>query len=287
MALLLCRRQADTAYYHENLGINIWTLEELSYLIYNYPLLFGEDVSSERLFGWIETSLSYEKLANTLRKMRSLAESDINIMSAILSSCNYYDETEISLFKSTLLKYTKYPLWEISYLKGKSQFKRGAYKKAYKMIHEAVDLLERDMRKQATDTSLKELNEKRAAMYCDLASIRMQLFDEKGALELIKQAKVSSHYKRAAKLKYLIEKTSDYAPPYYKEEADSGRDDAEQALSLEEKDKLIEKIKKAKEKVLSSDEYKKLEDMLKSEEGDVSVSLRQLVSRMKKEYRSM
>lgn len=69
MGLILCEDiVADKPYYVEELDINIYSIEELGYILYEHPLLVMEDFISTALFDFIKTELKRKALQFQLKK---------------------------------------------------------------------------------------------------------------------------------------------------------------------------------------------------------------------------
>ena len=49
MGLLLCTRCAQHPFYYEKLDINLWSIQELSYVIYHYPIMLPTDLVDRKL----------------------------------------------------------------------------------------------------------------------------------------------------------------------------------------------------------------------------------------------
>lgn len=268
MSLLLCRKRAETPYFFDKMNINIWADEELSYVIYNYPLLCMGDFLSERLFVWIDKALDSKVLADTLKTAFARGDSKSSLLLEILKACNYYTRSEIMDFGTRLKELQKLSEWELDYLEGRALFKVGIYKQAFKKIEEAVKKQELEYRKlRPDDHNLRIHNKKKADMFCDMASCRMQLFDEAGALELIRLSEETFSNERAVRMRFFIEKKAD--------------------LKEDVKAELENTLSRTVEDVRESDEYKNMQEFFKSEESVLFPAARKLVSKWKKEYRRM
>ena len=207
MSLLLCRQKAQTPYCHDKLNINIWSEQELAYCIYNYPLLCVTGFIDERLFEWIEKELRMKTLSDKLRsEIRSKESFDV-ILVSILRECNYYDIEEVMEFTKKLAEYKKYSICELTHLEAKALFKFGNYNSAFDKLEEAVKLSEQEYRasNHRDDRSLRAHNEKKADMYCDMAAVKMQIFDEKSAVKLLETSLMTCKNERAEKMRYLID----------------------------------------------------------------------------------
>ena len=207
MSLLLCRQKAGRPFCHDKLNINIWSEQELCYIIYNYPLLCLGDFCTEGLFEWIDTELHLKKLADRLKDNLRTGELFENQLLLILQECNYYDLDEVMEFGKRIAEYRKFSDYELTYMKGKALYKSGNYNAAYEKFEQAIRRLEAEYRrsKQNDDKELRDHNERKADIYCDMASLKMQMFDEKSAAELIEMSLMTCSNKRANELKYLID----------------------------------------------------------------------------------
>lgn len=62
--LIYCRKPiAANPYYIEEVGLNIYSLEEFSYFIFHNPYLLGKSFASEELILWIEKELDEKEVA--------------------------------------------------------------------------------------------------------------------------------------------------------------------------------------------------------------------------------
>lgn len=98
-SLLLCRgERAQNPYYVAELGLHLYTGEELSYFIYHNRMLLGEDFLNEKLYRFIEDELKLPVLAGKLRKWEGQAAQS-ELLLVILQDIHYYNSTELFAFK--------------------------------------------------------------------------------------------------------------------------------------------------------------------------------------------
>lgn len=269
MALLLCRQRAKLPFLHDKLNLNIWSGQELAYVIYNYSVLCMGDFLSEQLFYWIENALNLIELSSALRSQKAKKEPDNSLLLMILKACNYYTSSEIMSFNQKMLKIAKYSEWELAYLEGKTLFEAGVLRQAFKRINDAVRLQEAEFRKSEPkdDAKLREYNKKKAQMYCDMASLKIQLFDEKSALKILELSENTYKTSRAAKMRYLIDGSGD--------------------ISLDEAKELDKLKEESLKNFRESPEYKSLLSFFNEDENEIFNEAKKIVSRWKKEYRKM
>ncbi len=105
--LILCRSvEAEQPYYVEKLGVRLYTGEELSYFIYNNPMLIEPDMLDERLFAFIEEGIKMPALAEKLRRWKPEADYR-ELLLIILQDIHYYSSQELQQFQAELTRLAK------------------------------------------------------------------------------------------------------------------------------------------------------------------------------------
>ena len=100
MSLLLCRREPVTVPYEiEELGIHIWSSQELCYVIYNHPLLVMEDFINERLIAFLRSQLGLPFLAERIEKWIEGRGMSDELLFLILQECFYYTPQEQTRYR--------------------------------------------------------------------------------------------------------------------------------------------------------------------------------------------
>ena len=100
--MLLCRSHpVKEPYYVEELGLCLYSEEELSYYIYHNATLIGDDFLDERLYRFIGEELGMENLERKLRKWAEQAELS-ELLLVILQDIHYYDSDELYHFREKL-----------------------------------------------------------------------------------------------------------------------------------------------------------------------------------------
>lgn len=110
MSLILCRQeQVEHPYLIEDLGIHIYSSQELCYVIYNHPFLVMEDFVDLRLTNFLRCELRMPFLAERLEKwMANRGESD-ELLFLILQDCGYYSAQEQALYRQRLTTLRRLP----------------------------------------------------------------------------------------------------------------------------------------------------------------------------------
>lgn len=91
--LLLCRqRLAQTPYYLENMSQNVFSVEEICYLMGRDPYLVDAGFADVRLCDWVERELGDAGLAGALKAaLPENGGTTARFAELLLQSCNYYD----------------------------------------------------------------------------------------------------------------------------------------------------------------------------------------------------
>ena len=94
--LLLCNRPITAMpYYIESLSLNIYSLEELCYVIEHHLFLIEEGFFNEELLAWIEHEVGEGELAENLRQAIRKEQGITRLVELIIKSTGYFNhETE-------------------------------------------------------------------------------------------------------------------------------------------------------------------------------------------------
>ena len=100
MGLILCSQEpVKRPFYIENLGLHIYSSQELCYVIFQYPLIAMDNFIGESLIGFIKSELGMGLLALKLERRISHGEDIEDLLLMILQECDYYSVREISQFQ--------------------------------------------------------------------------------------------------------------------------------------------------------------------------------------------
>lgn len=139
--MLLCRnRRVTEPYYVEELGLSLYSGEELSYYIYHNAPLIDADFLGERLYRFIGSSLGMENLEKKLRKWADQAELP-ELLLVILQDIHYYDGDELYEFREEMNALSRLSPGRRLLKKADMLFARGRYSAAE---HTYGELLEGD-----------------------------------------------------------------------------------------------------------------------------------------------
>ncbi len=138
MGLLLCGHAAKHPWYYEKLDLNIWSIQELSYALYHYPVMIPKDFVDKKLAAWFREELGLTEFADKLSKFMGIGESQDLLILRILREANYYTEKEIQEFGLELKRLQEIGRAQFSELLGDTFFRMGKYGRAIDAYRDSV-----------------------------------------------------------------------------------------------------------------------------------------------------
>ncbi len=92
--LLLCGKTAVRPFYVKEADINLYSMEELCYFIYNNVYMIGEDFFDDSLLVFIDRELELSNVAKKLKDQRFMQEPVANMIKTVFDGCYYYSDAE-------------------------------------------------------------------------------------------------------------------------------------------------------------------------------------------------
>lgn len=141
MGLLLCTRRAEHPFYYEKLDVNLWSIQELSYVIYRYPVILPADMVDRKLTAWLRDELHMGILAARLEQYMNTAEdgdSEEKLLLMILRESNYYTQQEIASFEAEHRRLRHIDRNQFYELLGDAYFRMGRYGRAIEAYTESL-----------------------------------------------------------------------------------------------------------------------------------------------------
>ncbi|MDO4438836.1 MAG: hypothetical protein Q4B86_05265 [Eubacteriales bacterium] len=267
MSLILVRQQAKNPYYIEQLDLNIWSEQELSYVIYQYSLLLSDSFINEDLIMWIEKELDRGDLAAELKKSLDKQDSNEGMFLTILQYSSYYSANEINSFREKLILTRRREKWEKLHMVGTAFFKLGYFRQAKEKYEAAIKALDETTRKLDSLAEREVLVRRKTDFMCDIACVMANLFDIQGAKSILDKADMLYKNPRIERLRYLMDR--------------SGK------LSEDEKLVLDRKIADTKENVLKSASYRNAESIFFKDNESCMNEASLLLKKLKHEYHKM
>lgn len=141
MSLWLCRQESVThPYYIEALELHIHSSQELSYVIYNNPLLVLDGFVSEQLLVFLRDELNQGFLALKLERWLKSGENPDEALIVILQECDYYTVAEITKYRQLIANLRKLHPADFGKRKADELFDLRQYGKALKLYREMLQM---------------------------------------------------------------------------------------------------------------------------------------------------
>ena len=140
MSLILCRQEPVTSpYYIEELGVHIYSSQELCYVIFNHPLLVMEDFVDERLAEFIRTELRMPFLAERIEKWLDGRGVSDELLFLILQEVAYYTPQEQARYRQMVSNLRKISVDEYAKRRADYHYSLGLYGRAISMYEKILE----------------------------------------------------------------------------------------------------------------------------------------------------
>lgn len=140
MSLILCRQEpVISPYYIEELGIHIYSSQELCYVIYNHPLLVMEDFIDGRLAEFLRAELRMPFLAERIEKWLTNRGASDELLFLILQECAYYSPQEQARYRQMVSNLRKISNDEYAKRRADYHYSLGLYGKAVSMYEKILE----------------------------------------------------------------------------------------------------------------------------------------------------
>lgn len=93
--LMLCTMQAKKPYFVKEINKNIYSIEELSYYLYNYLYLVEDKFFGEALVDYLENTLEQKSIADGLRQLGERGGNLGEKISFVVKNSGYYSQKEV------------------------------------------------------------------------------------------------------------------------------------------------------------------------------------------------
>ncbi|MDO5564147.1 MAG: hypothetical protein Q4F88_02840 [Eubacteriales bacterium] len=139
MSIIICEKRAQKPYRIKEIDINIWTIEELCFYIYNYTVLISSDFICPKLLFFLYNELGLKKLSNRLKIMKEKNDSMNNLLMSILDYSFLYSTEELLKFKKNLNTISSMEINAQIELAGDLLFKLNKFEKTIKLYEQLED----------------------------------------------------------------------------------------------------------------------------------------------------
>lgn len=270
MSIILCKQEkVERPYYIENLGIHIYSSQELCYVIFHHPLLALDGFLDMHLIEFIRDELDMGFVALKLERWLKGGENLDDALLVILQECDYYSTAEINKFKQMIGTLRKLPAAE--YAK-----KKADYFFQYKQYGKAISGYESLLEEETSHNKMDNYFWGRVWNNLGAAYARVFLFD-KAFLAFDKSYSLLKDKKVLEKIYDLTLLKSDLVL----------KERYQAIMSEELKKEWNEAFEDAKVQAEQSSEVQKIDELFRKDPIKRMDGAGRMVREWKKEYRSM
>lgn len=140
MSLILCRQEpVANPLFIEELGIHIYSSQELCYVVYNHPLLVMENFLDERLILFLRSELRMPFLAERIEKWLESRGASDELLFQILQDGSYYSQQEQGKYRQEVTALRKLPQEEYEKRRADYFYELRLYGKAVAMYERILE----------------------------------------------------------------------------------------------------------------------------------------------------
>lgn len=136
--LQVCGIQSDKPYYIQAVDVNVYSLEEINYFIYNHMNLVYREFFCSDLFDYIENELKEKEIADRLRQMDESGASVRDMIVYIIKASDYYSAEDINAVSELIININNLSRNERMMIEADSMMKQKHYGTA---LHIYLDIL--------------------------------------------------------------------------------------------------------------------------------------------------
>lgn len=137
--IILCSHQADVPYRIEELNINIYSIEEMAYYLYNNVYFITREFFNETLVVHIRDVWHMDELSEKLHRHLAMNDSYAECMLTIIKASAYYNEDEIGDVELLLNKIGDKSVEERKILRAQTYMERHKYNAAAEIYRTVID----------------------------------------------------------------------------------------------------------------------------------------------------
>ncbi len=142
--LQCCSVQAKNPYYIGALDMNVYTLEEINYFVYNHMNLVYREFFCEQLYDYIEHDLGQEELAASLREVERSGGQIQDFITCLLKGSWYYSPADLSAAAPLITSINNMTRAERMTLEAESMLRQKRYESALHIYFDILNNMDED-----------------------------------------------------------------------------------------------------------------------------------------------
>ena len=139
-----CTKQSETPYYIQAIDLNVYSLEEINYFIYNHMNLVYREFFCADLFDYIEKELEQKELADALRALDGANATIQDFIKCILKNSGYYNGQDLSEISELVMNINNLGKAERKVIEAESNIKKKQYGTALRIYFDILNDMEKD-----------------------------------------------------------------------------------------------------------------------------------------------
>lgn len=264
--LQVCTRQSDKPYRIAAVDVNVYSLEEISYFLYNHMNLVYREFFCDSLFDYIEKELGEEQVAQGLRMLDRNDASVRDMIMYVLKASSYYSADDLAAVADLLMNINNLSRNERMQIEAGAMMKQKRYGTA---LHIYLDILStRDPDNTSNDMFYARIAFSTGVVYAKMFMCRNANTYFSMAYDLYQDP--------------VYAKASVYMSIINNDEEELLRNIIKYKVSDEALAVIKEHIEKARSQIESSSEYLAFESALNEEDGP-----EKQIAKWKNEYYTM
>lgn len=137
--LMLCSRQADKPYFISEFNMNVYSIEEIAYYLYNNVYFVDRDFFNSELAAYIRDELHNPGLAQEMEKLIKFKGSYAEFVMLVIKAADYYDDGEIKELEYILEKIGNKSVDERMIIRAGILMKNHRYSSAFKVYKDILN----------------------------------------------------------------------------------------------------------------------------------------------------
>lgn len=176
--LILCTKKTDIPYRISDANINIYSIEELAYYLYNNAYFVDDSFFTEELIKYIDDELNLKKIAQRLMYAIGQKRDFYELVMIIITGAKYYSENEIRVFEKELKSIGSKSMIERMKARAEMLYENGKLSSAMQVYDNIL----------ASGVNKKQSDEFFSDVYFGKAKIHCRMFYFKDAIEELNEA---------------------------------------------------------------------------------------------------
>lgn len=272
--LMLCTRHSQLPYRIADADINIYSIEELAYYLYNNAYFVDESFFNEELIHYIDEQLHLKKIAKKLECLSGLKTEFAEKIMIVVAGSQYYTENELKDFEKELKSISSKSMLERMYARARMLYENGRLFSAGQVYE---NILRSKRTKEQDDRFYAKVHVGRGEILCRMFYFKEAIEEFDIAYQLYGTKEILKHRINAKLMRERIEG----------KKADFSQENAVDSALVED---CVQELKELETQLLESEGYEKVVKIFEYDGrhnlDDYYENMQETLDTWKEEYRS-